>query len=135
MGQFWAFCRGLLPGHLEIAEVKPRPHTTAHQGVVTQTSRGLPGVGRNNLHGVRWLQRITLQPCAIGLALQELQGCPINVRPDFVRTDHPMPATHSTGGQQKQNGRQGRSLGTVLSLSLVWTAMQLSVPAPLRMGL
>ena len=46
--------------------------------------------------------------------------------------DHPMPATDGTGGQQKQNGRQGRSLGTVLSLNLVWTAMQLAVPAPLR---
>ena len=44
-----------------------------------------------------------------------------------------MPATDGTGRQQKQNGRQGRSLGTVLSLNLVWTAMQLSVPAPLRM--
>ena len=45
-----------------------------------------------------------------------------------------MPATDGTGRQQEQNGRQGRSLGTVLSLHFVWTAMQLSVPAPLWMG-
>ena len=76
---------------------------------------------------------ITLHPCAVGLALKELQRCPINVCPDFFSTDHPMPATGGVAGQQKQNGRQDRSLGTVLSLNLVWTAMQLPVPAPLRM--
>jgi hypothetical protein len=81
------------------------------------------------------MQSITFQPCAIALALKELQRGPLNVRPDFLSTDHPMPATDGTGGQQKQNGRQCRSLGTVLSLNLLWTAMQLSVPAPLWMGL
>ena len=79
------------------------------------------------------MQSITFQPCAIALALKELQRGTINVRPDLVSTDHPMPATDGIGGQQEQNGRQGRSLGTVLSLNLVWTAMQLAVPAPLRM--
>ena len=79
------------------------------------------------------MQSITSQPCAISLALKELQRCPINVCPDFVSTDHPMPATDGTGGQQKQNGRQGRSLGSVLALNLVCTAMQLAVLAPLWM--
>ena len=135
MGQFRAFCRGLLPRHLEITEVKPRSHTTAHQGVITQTPCRLPGVGGNHLDGVVCMQSITLQPCAVGLALKELQHCPINMCPDFVSTDYPMPATDGTAGQQKQNGRQGRSLGTVLSLNLVWAAMQLPVPAPLRICL
>ena len=98
MGQFRTFCRELLPGHLEIIEVKARPYTTAHQGLVTQTPRRLPGVGGNHLDGVERMQSITFQPCAIALALKELQSCPINVRPDFVSTDHPMPATEGTCG-------------------------------------
>ena len=133
MGQFRTFCRGMLPGHLEITELKSRPDTTAHQRVVTKTPRRLPGIGGNHLDGVGRMQSITSQPCAIALALKELQRCPINVCPDFVSTDHPMPATDGTCGQQKQNGRQGRSLGSVLALNPLWTAMQLAVPAPLWM--
>ena len=79
------------------------------------------------------MQSITFKPCAIALALKELQRGPINVRPHFVSTDHPMPGTDGTGRQQEQNGRQGRSLGAILALNLFWTAMQLAVPAPLRM--
>ena len=79
--------------------------------------------------GRGWMRSsITLQPCAIRLALKS-SSVAFNVRPGFITPDHPMPATDGIGGRKKESPSR-QTLGPILSLNLLQAAIRSRVPAP-----